>query len=246
MKILGISGRKQSGKNTLANYINGHILKTRSMVKDFFIDDNGSLVINTDDSSGQSGYGIFDVTRKDAQFVEYADRNLWPFVKVYHFADPLKEMAVDLFGLNPENIYGNDNQKNEPTPMMWESMPTNPSNKNGNLTHREFLEYFGTSIIRQIKWDVWSEYALKRILKEGSELSIIPDVRFPNEVHAIQAAGGKVIRLTRDKFNSDAEAESALDEEVFDWSKFDLVIYNQDITIEELCSQLSKINSYWS
>jgi hypothetical protein len=245
MRIVGISGRKQAGKNTVANYINGHSLKNKGMIKDFFIDEDGNLVINTEDSSGQSGYGIFDVTRKDYQFVEYAERNLWPFVKVYHFADPLKEMAINLFGLNADNIYGKDEQKNQPTPMTWESMPTNPNNKSGNLTHREFLEYFGTNVIRQIKWDVWSEYTLKRVANEGSELSIIPDVRFPNEVEAIQKAGGKVIRLTRNIFNSDADAEVALDKNNFDWNKFDSIIDNNNISIQELCEELNKINTYW-
>jgi hypothetical protein len=245
MKILGISGRKQSGKNTLANYINGHILRSRGMVKDFFIDNDGGLVINTEDVSGQFGYGIFDVTRKDPQFLEYAERNLWPFVKVYHFADPLKEMAVNLFGLDSKNVYGNDNQKNESTTIGWDSMPTNPDNRSGNLTHREFLEYFGTKIVRRIRWDAWSDYAIKKILREDSEISIIPDVRFPDEVEAIKQVGGKVVRLTRDIFNSQAESESALDQENFSWDNFDFIIDNKDISLSDLCDYLSNNTLIW-
>lgn len=245
MKILGVSGRKQSGKNTLANYVNGYILKSKGMIKDFFIDDNGGLVINTEDVSGQLGYGVFDVTRKDPQFLEYAERNLWPFVKVYHFADPLKEMAVNLFGLDSKNIYGNDNQKNESTIMNWNSMPTNPDSRSGNLTHREFLEYFGTNIIRRIRWDAWSDYAIKKILREDSEISIIPDVRFPDEVEAIKRAGGKVVRLTRDIFNSQSESESSLDKESFDWNNFDFIIDNKDISLLDLCDYLSNNTLIW-
>lgn len=246
MKIIGISGRKQAGKNTAANYINGKILQDLKMVEDFYIDNNGQLVIKTTNSSGQSDFGIFDVTRKDETFVQYAERELWPYIKVYHFADPLKEMSVDLFNLNPENIYGNDEQKNQSTDLIWENMPCNPSNKEGKITYREFLEYFGTTIIRKIYYDVWAKFTIKRINRENSSIAIIPDVRFPNEVLAIKAAGGKVIRLTRDKFNSNAEAESALDKDVFDWSQFDAVIENNDISIKELCEELNKINNYWS
>ena len=37
INILGISGKKQAGKNTLANYINGRIIKSLGTVKDFGI-----------------------------------------------------------------------------------------------------------------------------------------------------------------------------------------------------------------
>lgn len=246
MKIIGISGRKQAGKNTVANFINGYTLKNLKMVEDFYVDDEGQLVIQTSDSSGQSGYGIFDPTRKDQAFVEYAEKSLWPFIKVYHFADPLKEMAIDLFGLSPENIYGNDDQKNAKTNIMWESMPDNHSNKQGRMTHREFLEHFGTKIIRKIRNNAWSEYTINKIVNEQSEIAIIPDVRFPNEVESIQKHGGIVLRLTRDLFNSDAEAETALDKDNYDWSQFDAVIENDNISLQDLCNQLTQFNRYWS
>ena len=88
--IIGISGRKQSGKNTTANIINGEILKSRGMVSDYKITDNGELSIYTQDSNGAYGWGILDVTRKDEAFVSYAEKEMWPHVKLYHFADALK------------------------------------------------------------------------------------------------------------------------------------------------------------
>jgi CRISPR/Cas system CMR-associated protein Cmr1 (group 7 of RAMP superfamily) len=246
MKIIGISGRKQAGKNTAANYINGKILQNLKMVEDSYIDNNGQLVIKTTNSSDQSDFGIFDVTRKDEIFVQYAERELWPYIKVYHFADPLKEMASNLFDLDEKLIYGSNEDKDTKTPFVWSSVPMGDPQNNQNMSIREFLEYFGTKIIRKIKNDAWAEFTIKRIVRENSNVAIIPDVRFPNEVLAIQAAGGKVIRLTRDKFNSSAEAESALDKDVFDWSQFDAVIENNNISIQELCDELNKINNYWS
>lgn len=244
MKIIGISGRKQSGKNTVANYINGSVLSFRNMIQDFYIEDNGSLAIKTNDNNGNSAYGIFDVTRKDSAFIEYAEKELWPYIKVYHFADPLKEMAINLFGLNPNHVYGNDEDKNQLTDIGWADLPTN-NKKTGFLTVREFLEYFGTKIVRKIKYEAWSKYTINKVLDEKSEIAIIPDVRFPNEVDAIHAAGGVVIRLTRDSFNSNAEAETALDEKVYDWSKFDTIIDNKETTLSELCDKLTSIRQYW-
>ena len=46
-RIIGISGRKQSGKSTTANYINGDILLQREMVQNFEIDEDGKLLIKT-------------------------------------------------------------------------------------------------------------------------------------------------------------------------------------------------------
>ena len=85
-KIIGISGTKQAGKNTVANFINGSVLKQMEMISDFKINLDGQLEIQTLDSSGHQGWGIFDVTRKDKDFIEYADLNLWPHIKIYHFA----------------------------------------------------------------------------------------------------------------------------------------------------------------
>ena len=70
---------------------------------------------------------------------------------------------------------------------------------------------------------------MRDIAEQNSEFSIITDVRFPEEIAAIRAAGGKVVRLTRNKFNSDATAEIALD----NFTDFDEVIDNADMTIEQ-------------
>jgi hypothetical protein len=242
-KIIGISGRKQAGKNTIANYINGDILKNKSMIQDYRIDDNGSLNIKTVDNDHNSGWGIFDVTRKDDIFVDYAERELWPYIKVYHFADPLKEMSINIFGLNPLNIYGTDQQKNELTTLKWEEMPTE-TDKTGFMSHREFLEYYGTKVIRKIKTDAWVNATLNKITKEKSEISIIPDVRFPNEVKAIQDLGGIVVRLTRDMFNSKSESESALDSDRFNWAKFDILIDNHNMTMNDLVIYLQS-KTFW-
>ena len=121
-KILGISGKKQSGKNTSANYLHGTILKGEGLTEGFKIDpDTGDLLVLT-----ELGWGAFDVTRKDDEFVEYAEANMWPHVKLYSFADTLKTLCIDLFDLRPEQVYGTDKQKNTPTDLRIK-------NNTGNL-----------------------------------------------------------------------------------------------------------------
>lgn len=230
-KIIGISGRKQSGKNTVANYIAGDILMNMGMISNFNINDLGQLQIETINNNNEKGWGVFDITRRDKDFVDYADNNIWPYIKIYHFADVLKKMCVDLFDLTPEQVYGSDDQKNTLTPY--------------NKTAREFLQYFGTDVMRKIKDTIWVDCTIKKIKEENSLLSIIPDVRFPNEVNAIHDAGGIVIRLTRNIAHSTHHCECALDEDNFSWDNFDKVIDNNNLSIKQLSELLSTQTHIW-
>jgi hypothetical protein len=153
-------------------------------------------------------------------------------------------MAINLFGLDKSLVYGSNEDKNTKTNIKWCDVPCG-KNIDDYMTVREFLEYFGTMIVRKIRYSAWSEFTINKIMLEKSEISIIPDVRFPNEVDVIKAAGGIVIRLTRDVYHSDAEAESALDENVYDWANFDKVIDNSNFTLEQLCGTLHSIQNYW-
>tara|TARA_B100000073_G_scaffold346285_1_gene357330 strand:+ start:761 stop:1465 length:705 start_codon:yes stop_codon:yes gene_type:complete len=231
-KIIGISGRKQSGKNTVANYINGKVLQGQDMVKDFKLAEDGSLEILTTDTSGAEGWGVFDVLRKDADFTYYAESNLWPFVKVYHFADYLKKISIELFDLTPQQVYGTDEDKNTDTPY--------------GMTSREFLQYLGTDVMRKIKDTIWVDCTMKMIQQEQPSIAIIPDVRFPNEVDAIHRAGGEVLRLDRDMLNSDHSCETALDTLNYSWDNFDIIIRNHSMTLEELSRELESYPSLWS
>lgn len=249
-KIIGISGRKQSGKSTVANFINGSILKSKNMIEEFKIDESGRLNVKTTDQNGTSGWGILDVTRKDNEFVRYAESELWPYVKVYHFADYLKQMCVDLFDLTPQQVYGTDDDKNTATSYS----------QNGwkhKMTAREFLQYFGTDIMRKIKDTVWVDYTIKKIRQDDSTIALVPDVRFPNEVESIQRVGGSVIRLTRDPHCSNHPCETALDEDQYNWSKFDYILHNDKsnsqnemykdkTSLEGLTAELQQLSWSWS
>ena len=245
MKIIGISGRKQSGKNTAANYINGEVLKGLQMIEDFFINESGQLIINTQDSSGTHGYGILDVTRKDKEFVSYAEKELWPYIKIYHFADILKELSINVFNLSENQVYGDDKDKNTITNIKWDNLPLSEG-KVGYMTCRDFLQYFGTTIVRKIYNNAWVDSTIKRILAEQPRLAIIPDVRFPNEVEAIKNNGGIVIRLTRNIANSTHESEIALDKDHYDWSNFDVVIDNENISIADFCNKINSLKTLWN
>ena len=248
MNILGISGKKQAGKNTAANYIHGLVLKQSSTIADFDIDQDGQLIIKTS-VDGDIEHGLLDITRKDANFMQYAHYNMWPHVKLYSFADGLKSLCMQFFGLSHEQVYGSEKDKNTPSKIMWEDIPTweNSSlNKNrGTMTARELLQYFGTDVMRKMYNNVWVDYAISTIKGEQSSLAIVADVRFPNEVEAIQNAGGRVIRLTREFKDDSYSSENALDKSNYSWDNFDYIVENSspEVLFEEIKKIYNRLES---
>lgn len=145
-------------------------------------------------------------------------------VKIYNFADALKQdICINILGMTHEQCYGTDDQKNTITDMVWD---------NKNLTAREVMQFVGTDIFRKMKTNIWAEAAIKRIKNENPDLAIIADCRFPNEVKAVKDAGGLVIRLVRNPFNSDHSSETALDINNYNYSNFDIVLMNDRMGID--------------
>lgn len=265
--IIGICGKKQAGKNTVSNILHGLTLLDQSMISDFNIDANGKLWIETKDAKENVGWGEFDVTRTDEDFVGWAEQNMYPYIKNYSFADPLKVICHSLFGLTKEQCWGTDEQKNTPTVLRWEDMPgvltdelcdiyQDVYNANahpqdwpleyskltyhaaGPMTARELLQFFGTNIMRKMYEPVWVNATINKIKQEGSLRSVISDVRFPDEAEAIKKTGGKLIKLTRSVSKDTHASETALD----GYTNFDYVIDNSgDSTVENLIEEIKKV-----
>lgn len=251
--IIALCGKKQSGKTTLGNFLHGHELKRNGVIDRFLISPEGHLVVNATyyDENQQpfEEMGVLDLFQQNDFFYEYASARIWPFIKMYNFADSLKDIAINLFDVSPEQVYGTDEQKNSPVPhLFWENMPgvytnekmyklsieANPElpliyHSAGIMTAREFMQYLGTDICRRMYQNVWVNNCLKRIENDRPPIAIIADCRFMNEVNAVQNAGGKVIRLTRKIENSKHQSEIDAD----NYTGFDAVIDNQNMSIDE-------------
>lgn len=239
-KIIALCGKKQSGKTTLSNYIHGHEMKRHDVIEKFFISDNGQLVVNCTfhDESGKEfeEMGVLDLQQKTDEFYQYASRRIWPLVRAYNFADSLKEICVMLFNIPPECVYGTDEQKNQiQNHLLWENMPG--SNRTGPMSSRDFMQFFGTDIMRKIYEPIWLENCFRRIEEDEPEIAVIGDCRFVNEITAVQNKGGKVIRLTRSLYNSTHQSEIDAD----NYDKFDAVIDNHDLSIKESCDKFISV-----
>ena len=226
--IIGLAGLKQSGKSTTCNILHGIVLKERGMISEYSIGKQGELLIKTPDINEWS---VFDITRKDEEFVRFAEKEMWPYVKSYSFADPLKTIATELFNIPHKNVYGTNKDKDQKVKhLLWENIPGvkySYSAKEGPMTAREFLQYFGTDIMRKIWEPVWCSGTINKIMKEDSELAIIADVRFPNEVESIKDNNGYVYWMKRSVFEDTHASEVTLLPENYDHDNFDGTLINE-------------------
>lgn len=246
-KLLVFAGKKQSGKSSGANFVAGYTLTQLGRQGwpgfpiNFSINEDGKLVLQTEDGSD-----ILDLNRRDSDFLNWAENIMWPNVKLYAYADMLKLFAVSVFGLNEDHVYGSNEDKSRKTHIKWKSMcallpPKHVAEikKGGKYTEfmtvREFLQFFGTDVCRKLYGDCWVNSCLNRVKLECSDLAVIQDCRFENEVHAARAIRSdewdvKVVRLLRAPLRDIHKSETGLDR--MQDTTFDLII-PADVTIQE-------------
>lgn len=265
-RILALAGHKQSGKSTTCNFLHGYQLRAHRVIDGFAITKDGSLVIDTalidPEGKEEKSQAILDTSRNDMEFAEWAAYSMWPYIKRYSFAGALKEIVTGIFEIKPEQAYGTDINKNSKTWFSWDDMPGIITNYNlakkpdikklidagtlkyhkpGKMSAREFLQFFGTDVCRKIYEDVWQARLMNDIAREGSLLAVVDDCRFPNEVQAIQNAGGHVIKLTRNNHKDAHTSECALDMH----EGFDAIIDNQNMTIHDTNIEIIRILDEW-
>jgi len=218
--IIGVSGRKQSGKSTLCEHIRNNIV---------------------------------------------------PSSNVYSFADPIKNMCINVLGLSYRQCYGDDKDKNSLTKYKWDNLPQEVREKYGTkeeidepifvdkkiegkehkykiainrifqrtgfMTAREVLQVMGTEIFREMfDKDVWVDATIRAIKgdpEQAPQFAFISDVRFKSEVNKVMKEKGYIIHLTRKVSEDNHSSEVDLDD--FDFSSLGkkcLVIDNNSKEVE--------------
>lgn len=105
--------------------------------------------------------------------------------RIVSFADPLKRIVQQLWGFTDEQLWGPSSKRSEPHPSV--RMP------NGEpLTARRALQVVGTDAARSLDQNVWVRAAIASI-RPGEDVAI-PDARYSNELAAVRAAGGYLIK----------------------------------------------------
>ena len=196
-KILGFAGKKQSGKNTCCNFLQMLKFHEYGVCKNASLNEQGQILVSDLFGEKVSGSDWIPITEEYVDISQLLE-SFRP-CKIYAFADVLKEFAVDVLGLEHNQVYGTNEEKNSPTHLLWENMPT--GNNKGPMTGREVLQYFGSDICRKMYENIWFDACIRRIRKDNPELALISDVRFSNEIAGVQKEGGIVFGLPRDIVN---------------------------------------------
>lgn len=145
--------------------------------------------------------------------------------KITAFANPLKEMCINVLGLERTKVYGTDADKNAISHILWDNLPfeirIKYSNeklndrvlpRNGNMSNREVLQVIGTDIFRIIYPQVWASAVFNEDFNKA-HVVLIADTRFPNEIEAIEKRGGFIINIKRNTGLKDSHSsETALDD----------------------------------
>lgn len=105
------------------------------------------------------------------------------------FADPLKECAAAAFG-RPVEDFHNVALKEKPVPG-WP-----------DWTHRKVLEFLGTEVFRTNFPGIWMKTCMSKIDESVHDRFVITDLRFMDEVKAVQERGGKIIRIVNPRVAS--------------------------------------------
>ena len=102
-----------------------------------------------------------------------------------------------------------------------------------NLEVRRLLQVFGTEVGRkQFGSEFWIDIALKDL--DNTSLTVISDVRFPNEAEAIKKLGGSIWRINR---HNHSAVNGHPSEHAMDNYMFNHVIYN-DGTLDDLADEV--------
>lgn len=256
-RILAIAGRKQSGKSTLCNFLHGYQMRCFDIIKDFVITNEGDLFVNAglgEDGKEEDSFLKLDISRRDEEFLHWAEGVMFPFVKRYSFAGELKSMCVDLFDIPHECVYGIDEQKNQlQEHLRWENMPRFQNMnlmvkmpidakkswdwREGPMTAREFMQFFGTDVMRKIWEPIWINRTIKKISQENPLLAVIDDMRFTDELLKVKEHWGDLsmcVGLTR-KVKEDSHSSENADPVI---NACDLIIDNSTMTINEVSKEL--------
>lgn len=251
--IIGISGKKQSGKDTVAKIIQGFDIWKRN------------LALQTEYPLSNTFVRAYVLNRVSI-YVSY-----W---QVKKFASTLKEIVSILTGFKVEDLekeeIKNTNlflsykllNKKANTFEIFASMEDLVERLNHlrtvyldvysaeevndlfvqeiiSVTPRLLLQTIGTDIVRTINPNIWvnslfADYQPNNLIYPSW---CITDVRFPNEVKAIKEKDGIVIRINRESaYNSTHSSEIALD----NYEDFDYTIDNNNC-IDCLIEQVKEI-----
>jgi len=222
--IIGIAGRIGSGKDTV-----GNIIQYLTFCKHY--------------------------NRTDLSYKDFTNSIGWvPTWEIKKFAGKLKQIASLLTGIPVEDFEDQEFKKSY-LGAEWGTVQDVPLTSippfadmqfNVLMSVRELLQKLGTEAIRDgLHPNAWvnalmCEYKRPKMSEYNPSNWIITDVRFPNELEAVEDVKGLTLKVVRPVEKSKTPARLHPSETSLDKAEFDYTIIN-DGSIEDLIKKVRQI-----
>lgn len=225
--ILGLSGRKHAGKDTLVTFLQANVRELAgerfSIVRSGMSDELKRVCVRLLGLRPEQVYGT-EEEKNTPTHLRWEDLPQYPAMQ---------------FEANRTNLLRHGLIRAQ-WPADQEKPPT------GFMTGRQVMQVWGTEVFRRAYPDCHVHATLAALAESTADIAVVADVRFPNEVRALRQAGGKVIRLTRNPFPDDSHpSETSLDPDRFPWEEFDYVLDNAHLTRGEQTQVLVRLLHDW-
>jgi hypothetical protein len=214
--IVGLSGKKQSGKDTICSAVYDYLHSCSDL------DDSISVYSFADALKQKVCKDVLGLTEEQVNGTDEQKNS----PTIYKW-DSLTD------GIRYTNSVETEPIRKGGTRSQYEEVPVLRS---GFMTAREVMQATGTDIFRNyFDDDVWVNATFRNIRKENKKVAIISDVRFPGEVDRVINEGGYIIRLSRNTCQEDSHSsEVALDDYDFtSWGSRVCMVDNRDMGIEK-------------
>lgn len=213
MRIIGITGLKRSGKNTVGDYleeVHGYKqVSFASKLKEVTLKYLGPVSLSEDD-------------RENDQVFMTTYRNII--------------LCGQELGIPTESLY--DFQTRYIEVLKEFELPESEQSDAGivyKTSYRKVLQLFGTDVCRHFIDSIWVKQVEELINLDYKTRYVVTDVRFDNEAEMIRRVGGKMIETQREGCVRDGHvSEAGVDEELIDFIV-------QNTTFEELFEQVRNI-----
>lgn len=140
--------------------------------------------------SGKIGSGKDHVTGLIAGYIAREGKPIYKKIEVLRFADPIKTGIAGMFNHHSEFLLNDENKKQE-SPFNIDVVGTSTPTKR-KISYGELQQHFGDAM-RNIDEDIFSNILISRCNNSKSAVIIIPDLRYSNELKALQQAYNKHI-----------------------------------------------------
>jgi len=191
----------------------------------------------------------------------------------FSLAEPLKLLAMDVFGFSREQVFGTQKDKEtvdlcvsvrdeQLAQSVLDAVPDAGYLRESKrrevyagrrVSPREMLIRLGNGARERIYKDVWLDACLARIRERAAPLSVVADVRYDSEAAALHKAGAKIIRLNcpdaATAVDRNASSEKSVDEIDPQWLVADLTIERSPGAvklIETFKSTFEEIEKGWA